>query len=136
MILLVQPVRKFFRAGCLFFYSLFSLECFFLECFKRSPHFFQPVSREARCSFCFVDLVTPILALIFVKQIVVVFSCSLIEFPFILEGLLFPAFVAAQFIAQTLGEKNFAADFALAEVQSPVRKKRRNAEKSWLLQSG
>lgn len=64
----------------------------------------------------------PALAFVLVLVVVVIAPCSLVKFPLVLEGLLLPALVAAQFIAQALGEKNLAADFALAEVQPPVRK--------------
>ena len=37
----IQPVRKFFRAGCSCFYSLFSLQGFFLKVGKGSLYFFD-----------------------------------------------------------------------------------------------
>ena len=60
-------VRKFFRAGCSCFYSLFSLQCFFLEVSKGSLYFFQTVSWKAVGILCPVDFVAPVLALIFIK---------------------------------------------------------------------
>ena len=117
---MIQPVRKFFRAGCFFFYSPFSLQCFFLERFKSGQHFFQPVSREARCPLCFVDLVAPVLALIFVEQIVVVFSCPLVKLPLVLKRLLLSALVAAQFVSLAFCEEDTSADFTLSEAQPPI----------------
>ena len=118
--LLIQPVRKFFRAGCSFFYSPFSLQRFFLERFKSGQHFFQPVSREARCPFCLVDLVAPVLALVFVEQIVVVFSCPLVKLPLVLKCLLLSAFVVAQFVPLAFCEEDMSTDFAFSEAQPPI----------------
>lgn len=118
--LLIQPVRKFFRAGCSFFYILFSLQRFFLKRFKSSQHFFQPVSREACCPLCFVDLVAPVLALVFVEQIVVVFSCPLVKLPFVLKRLLLSALIAAQFISLAFCEEDAPTDFAFSEAQPPI----------------
>ena len=118
--LLIQPVRKFFRAGCSFFYSPFSLQRFFLERFKSGQHFFQPVSREARCPFCLVDLVAPVLALVFVEQVVAVFPCPLVKLPLVLQRLLLPALIAAQLIPLALSKEDAPADLALLEAQPPV----------------
>ena len=67
--LLIQPVRKFFRAGCSCFYSLFSLQGFFLKVGKGSLYFFQTVSRKACGIFYPVYFVAPVLAFIFIKQV-------------------------------------------------------------------
>lgn len=64
----------------------------------------------------------PARAFILVLVVIAVAPDSLVKFLLVLEGLLLPAFVTAHFIAQTLGKKNLAADFALAEVRPPVRK--------------
>ena len=72
--LLIQPVRKFFRAGCSCFYSLFSLQGFFLKVGKGNLYFFQTVSRKACGIFYPVYFVAPVLAFIFIKQVIVIFS--------------------------------------------------------------
>ena len=47
------------------------------------------------CLFGFIDFITPILAFIFIKQIIVIFSGSFIKFPFILKCLCFTALITA-----------------------------------------
>lgn len=118
--LLIQPVRKLFRAGCFFFDSLFPLQRFFLERFKRCQHFFQTVRRKAGCFLCLVDLVAPVLALVFVEQIIVVFSCPLVKLPLILKRLLLLALIAAQLVPLACCKENTPADFAFSEAQPPV----------------
>ncbi len=118
--LLIQPVRKFFRAGCSCFYSLFSLQCFFLEVSKGSLYFFQTVSWKAVGILCPVDFVAPVLALVFVEQVVAVFPCPLVKLPLVLQRLLLPALIAAQLIPLALSKEDAPADLALLEAQPPV----------------
>ena len=118
--LLIQPVRKFFRAGCSCFYSLFSLQGFFLKIGKGSLYFFQTVSRKACGIFYPVYFVAPVLAFIFIKQVIVIFSCPLVKFPLVLKRLCFAALIAAQLIPLALCQKIFSADLAPPEAKPPV----------------
>ena len=115
----IQPVRKFFRAGCSCFYSLFSLQGFFLKVGKGNLYFFQTVSRKACGIFYPVYFVAPVLAFIFIKQVIVIFSCPLVKFPLVLKRLCFSAFVTAQLIPLALCQKIFPADLALPEAKPP-----------------
>ena len=72
------------------------------------------------CPFCLVNLVTPVLALIFVEQIVVVFSCPLVKLPLILKRLFLSALVAAQFVPLAFCKEDTSADFTLSEAQPPI----------------
>lgn len=119
--MLEQPVRKFFRAGCFLFYSLFALQGFLFEGFKSSQHFFQTVRRKTRSFLCLIDFVSPVLALVFVEQIIIVFSGSFIKLTLVLKGLLFTALITAQLISLAFGKKYFPADFAFPEIQPPNR---------------
>ena len=60
------------------------------------------------------------LALVFIDQIIVIIPGSFVEFPLVLECLCFPAFVTAQFIAQTFGKEKPSAYLAFPEMQPPV----------------
>lgn len=117
-----NPVPEFLWAGLSVFYQHFPLQGFLLERFKRRLYCRQLFRRESRPFLRFVQNIAPALAFVLVLVVVVVVLGSLVKLPLVLEGLLFSAFVAAQSIAQAFGEKNLAADFALAEVQPPVRK--------------
>lgn len=68
----------------------------------------------------FIDFITPILAFIFIKQIIVVFSGSFIKLPFVLKCLCFTALITAQFITLAFCQKIFSTDFALTETKAPV----------------
>lgn len=118
--LLEQPVRKFFRAGCFLFHSQFPLQGFFFEGFKSNQHFFQTVSGKARSFLCLIDFLSPVLALVFVKQIIIVFSGSFIKLTLVLKELLFAALITAQLISLVFGKKYFPADFAFPEIQPPI----------------
>ena len=118
--LLEQLVRKFLRAGCFLFHSLFPLQDFFFEGFKSSQHFFQTVSRKARSFLCLIDFVSPVLALVFVEQIIIVFFGSFIKLTLVLERLLFTALITAQLISLAFGKKYFPTDFAFPEIQPPI----------------
>lgn len=93
------------------------MQCFFFEHFKGGQHFFQSVRREARCFLRLVDLVAPVLAFIFIKQVIVIFSCPLVKFPLVLKRLCFAALVAAQLIPLALCQKIFPTDLALPEAK-------------------
>ena len=54
--LLEQPVRKFLRAGCFLFHSLFPLQGFFFEGIKSSQHFLQMLGRKAGGFFALLIL--------------------------------------------------------------------------------
>lgn len=117
---MIQPIRKFFRVGCSFFHSLFPLQRFFLERFKSGQHFFQPVIGEARCFLRLIDLIAPVLALIFIEQIIVIFPCPLVKLSLVLERLLLPALVAAQLILLAFRKEDTPADFTFSEAQPPI----------------
>ncbi len=55
------------------FYSLLPLQGILFEGFKSSQHFFQTVSRKARSFLCLIDFVSPVLALVFVEQVIICF---------------------------------------------------------------
>lgn len=99
------------------FYSLFSLQGFFLKVGKGSLYFFQTVSRKACGIFYPVYFVAPVLAFIFIKQVIGIFSCPLVKFPLVLKRLCFSALVAAQLIPLALCQKIFPADLALPEAK-------------------
>ena len=115
-----QPVRKFLWAGCFLFHSLFPLQSFFFEGFKSSQNFFQTVRRKTRSFLCLIDFVSPVLALVFVEQVVAVFPCPLVKLPLVLQRLLLPALIAAQLIPLALSKEDAPADLALLEAQPPV----------------
>ena len=101
--LLIQPVRKFFRAGCSCFYSLFSQQRFFLEVSICSLNFFQTVIRKASGILSPVDFVPPVLALILIKQVIVIFSGSFVKLPLVLKCLRLAALAATQLIPLCAG---------------------------------
>ena len=115
-----QPVRKFLRAGCFLFHSLFPLQGFFFEGFKSSQHFFQTLRRKSRSFLCLIDFVSPVLTLIFVKQIIIVFSGSFIKLTLVLERLLFTTLITAQLIPLALGKEYFPADYAFPKIKPPI----------------
>lgn len=90
-----NPVPKFLWAGLFVFYQRFPPQGFLFERFKRRPHSRQPFGREFRRFLRFVQDIAPALAFVFVLVVVVVVSGSLVKLPFVLEGLLLPALVAA-----------------------------------------
>ena len=102
------------------FYSLLPLQGILFEGFKSSQHFFQTVSRKARSFLCLIDFVSPVLALVFVEQIIIVFSGSFIKLTLVLERLLFATLITAQLISLVFGKKYFPADFAFPEIQPPI----------------
>ena len=116
--LLIQPVREFRWLGCSCPYSFLTPQSFFLKKVKRSFHFFQTFNRKISSFFGFIDFITPILAFIFIKQIIVIFSGSFIKFPFILKCLCFTALITAQFITLAFCQKIFSTDFALTETKA------------------
>ena len=118
--LLEQPVRKFLWTGCFLFHSLFPQQGFFFEGFKSSQHFFQTVGRKAGVFFCLIDFVSPVLALVFVEQIIIVFSGSFIKLTLVLERLLFTTLITAKLISLAFGKEYFPAKFAFPEIKSPI----------------
>ena len=98
------------------------MQRFFFEVSKGSLYLLQPVSRKACGIFYPVDFVAPVLAFIFIKQVIVVFSCLLVKFPLVLKRLRFAALVAAQPIPLALCQKIFPADLALPETRWIVEK--------------
>ena len=68
-----------------------------------------------------VYFVAPVLAFIFIKQVIVIFSCPLVKFPLVLKCLCFVALIAAQLIPLALCQKIFSTDLALPEAKPPVR---------------
>ena len=96
------------------------MQRFFFERFKGRPHFFQPGGGKSRCLFRPVDFVAPVLALVFVEQVVAVFPCPLVKLPLVLQRLLLPALIAAQLIPLALSKEDAPADLALLEAQPPV----------------
>ncbi len=70
--------------------------------------------------FCFVDLVPPVLTLIFIKQVVIILPCPQIKLSFVLQRLRFPAFFTAQLIPLAFCQEKAAAHFALPKMQPPV----------------
>ena len=115
-----QPVRKFLRAGCFLFHSLFPLQGFFFEGFKSSQQVFQTVNRKAGCFLCLIDFVSPVLALVFVEKIIIVFSGSFIKLMLVLERLLFTTLITAKLIQLALGKENFTANLEFSEIASPI----------------
>ena len=93
--LLVQPVHKFFCAGFPCADQFFSLQGFFFKRIKCVFHFFQPFIWKSVCLFCFVDLVPPVLALIFIKQVIIILPCPFVKLPLVLQSLCFSAFFTA-----------------------------------------
>lgn len=71
--LLIQPVRKFFRAGRSCFYSLFLCKASFLKSEKEAC-IFPDGQPESLRYFYPVYFVAPVLAFIFIKQVIVIFS--------------------------------------------------------------
>ena len=61
------------------------------------------------------------LAFVFIHAVIIIIAGTFVEVPLVMEGLFFSAFFAAQFIAETGRDKDFAADFALTEAEFPVR---------------
>lgn len=117
-----NPVSEFLRAGLSVFYQCFPPQGFFLERFKRCLHGCSRSGRNPGVLFAlFIHDIAPALTSVLVLVVVVVVPGSLIKISLVLESLLLPAFVAAQFITQDLGEKNLAADLTLTEVQPPFR---------------
>lgn len=96
------------------------MQRFFFERFKGRPHFFQPGGGKSRCLFRPVDFVAPVLALVFVEQVVAVFPCPLVKLPLVLQRLLLPALIAAQLIPLALSKEDAPADLALLEAQPPA----------------
>lgn len=96
------------------------MQCFFFEGFKSSQHFFQTVSRKSGYFLCLIDFVLPVLALIFVEQIIIVFSGSFIKLTLVLEELLFAALITAKLILLAFYKEYFPTDFAFSEIQSPI----------------
>lgn len=120
--LLNEPVRKFFRAGFFRLNRPFPLQGVLFERFKGCLHFFQPVSREVRIFLCLIDDIAPVLAFIFINEVIFVISGPFIKVPLVFERLRFPAFFAAQFIALAPGKEDFPAGFAFPDIQAPVGK--------------
>ena len=87
---------------------------------KGSLYFFQTVSRKACGIFYPVYFVAPVLAFIFIKQVIVIFSCPLVKFPFVLKRLCFSALIAAQLIPLALCQKIFSTNLAPPEAKPPV----------------
>ena len=83
-------------------------------------HFFQSFNRKISSFLGLIDFITPILAFIFIKQIIVIFSGSFIKLPFVLKCLCFTALITAQFITLAFCQKIFSTDFALTETKAPV----------------
>ena len=102
-----------------FFHSLFPLQGFLFEGFKSSQHFFQTLRRK-KSFLCLIDFVSPVLALIFVEQIIIVFPGSLIKLTLVLEGLFFTTLITAKLISLAFGKKYFPTDFAFPEIQPPI----------------
>ena len=69
---------------------------------------------------CLIDFVSPVLSLVFVEQIIIVFSGSFIKLTLALEGLFFAALIAAQLISLAFGKKYFSTDFAFSEIKPPI----------------
>ena len=107
-----RQVCEFCRTGCSCLYSFLTLQSFFLKKVKRIFHFFQAFNRKISSFLGFIDFITPILAFIFIKQIIVVFSGSFIKLPFVLKCLCFTALITAQFITLAFCQKIFSTDFA------------------------
>lgn len=53
--------------------------------------------------FCFVALISPVLEFIFIKQVIIIFPCPFVKFPFVLQSQHFPEFFNAQFTVFSLG---------------------------------
>ena len=53
-------------------------------------------------------------------MVVIILPGPFVKLPFILERLLLPAFVAAQFVPEALCQEEFSAHLALPEIQPPV----------------
>ena len=60
------------------------------------------------------------MAFIFIKKVIVIFSCPLVKFPLVLKRLCFAALIAAQLIPLALCQKIFPTDLALSEAKPPV----------------
>ena len=106
--------EEIIRTGCFLFHSLFPLQCFFFEGFKSSQHFFQTVSRKVRGFLCLIDFISPVLALVFVEQIIIVCSGSFIKLTLVLEELLFAALITVKLILLAFCKKYFSSDFAFS----------------------
>ena len=117
-----EPVRKFFRAGFFRLNRPFPLQGFLFERFKGCLHFFQPVRGEAGIFLCFIDDIAPVLALVFINEVIFVISGPFIKVPLVFECLRFPALLAAQFVALAPGKEDFPAGFAFSDIQAPVGK--------------
>ena len=109
-----------FGLAVFFFTACFRCKASFFEGFKSSQHFFQTLRRKIRSFLCLIDFVSPVLALIFVEQIIIVFPGSLIKLTFVLERLLFTTLITAQLISLAFGKKYFPTDFAFPEIQPPI----------------
>ena len=66
----------------MYIYSFLTPQSFFLKKVKRSFHFFQTFNRKISSFFGFIDFITPILAFIFIKQIIVIFLWLVHQIPF------------------------------------------------------
>ena len=75
------------------------------------------LSRKAGGFLCLIDFVSPVLALVFVEQIIIVFSGSFIKLTFVLERLLFTTLITAKLISLAFGKEYFPADFAFPEIK-------------------
>lgn len=118
--LLHEPVRKFFRAGFFRFDRPFPLQSFLFERFKDCLHFCQPVNREVRIFLCLIDDIAPVLALVFINEVIFVISGPFIKVPLVFERLRFSAFLTAQFVALAPNKEDFPAGFTFSDIQAPV----------------